>query len=166
MTFQDLTKIPLTGTTLSLAEVYRLAHYKTVCKLGYADIDRELSEKEIKSARKALDEAGVRHDIEIRTGHVAQEIVACAKSGKFDFIVMGGKGRGALADLLLGWREAGITGFRLRPGAIPHDLKAITRALVPELQRRGGFRTSYGSPTLRGLLGLPRPANRYAAARA
>jgi len=69
-----------------------------------------------------------------------------------------------LADLLLERREAGLSGFRLRPGALPHDLTAITRALVPELQRRGAFRTGYEATTLRGLLGLPRPANRYAAA--
>ncbi|MBY8876291.1 LLM class flavin-dependent oxidoreductase [Actinacidiphila acidipaludis] len=68
-----------------------------------------------------------------------------------------------LADLLAGWREAGISGFRLRPAAIPHDLEQITRRLVPELQRRGVFRTAYEAGTLRGLLGLPRPANRYAA---
>ncbi|MFF1799346.1 LLM class flavin-dependent oxidoreductase, partial [Kitasatospora sp. NPDC058263] len=43
----------------------------------------------------------------------------------------------ALADLLLDWRSAGLDGFRLRPAALPHDLEAITRALVPELQRRG-----------------------------
>ena len=72
-----------------------------------------------------------------------------------------------LADLLLDWREAGLAGFRLRPAALPHDLAQITGALVPELQRRGAFRTAYpggGSGTLRELLGLPRPANRYAAA--
>jgi alkanesulfonate monooxygenase SsuD/methylene tetrahydromethanopterin reductase-like flavin-dependent oxidoreductase (luciferase family) len=73
-----------------------------------------------------------------------------------------------LADLLLDWAQAGLAGFRLRPGALPHDLAQITDALVPELQRRGAFRTGYpgpdasGSGTLRGLLGLPRPANRYA----
>jgi alkanesulfonate monooxygenase SsuD/methylene tetrahydromethanopterin reductase-like flavin-dependent oxidoreductase (luciferase family) len=71
-----------------------------------------------------------------------------------------------LADLLLDWREAGLAGFRLRPAALPHDLAQITDALVPELQHRGAFRTAYpagrGSGTLRGLLGLPRPANRYA----
>jgi alkanesulfonate monooxygenase SsuD/methylene tetrahydromethanopterin reductase-like flavin-dependent oxidoreductase (luciferase family) len=71
-----------------------------------------------------------------------------------------------LADLLLDWAQAGLAGFRLRPGALPHDLVQITDALVPELQRRGAFRTGYpdasGSGTLRGLLGLPRPANRYA----
>ena len=71
-----------------------------------------------------------------------------------------------LADLLLSWREAGLSGFRLRPGTIPHDLQAITRDLVPELQRRGVFRQSYQADTLRGLLGLPRPANRYATATA
>ncbi|WP_410631463.1 LLM class flavin-dependent oxidoreductase [Amycolatopsis sp. cmx-4-83] len=68
-----------------------------------------------------------------------------------------------LADLLLDWQAAGLSGFRLRPGAVPHDLTAITRGLVPELRGRGAFRTGYEASTLRGLLGLARPANRYAA---
>ncbi|MFI0773195.1 LLM class flavin-dependent oxidoreductase [Streptomyces sp. NPDC021212] len=69
---------------------------------------------------------------------------------------------GQLADLLLEWQRAGLSGFRLRPGVIGHDLEAITRGLVPELQRRGAFRTAYEADTLRGLLGFARPANRYA----
>jgi alkanesulfonate monooxygenase SsuD/methylene tetrahydromethanopterin reductase-like flavin-dependent oxidoreductase (luciferase family) len=69
---------------------------------------------------------------------------------------------GQLAGLLIEWQQAGLSGFRLRPGVIPDDLEAITRELVPRLQRRGAFRTGYESGTLRGLLGLPRPANRYA----
>ncbi|MFD5627657.1 LLM class flavin-dependent oxidoreductase [Streptomyces sp. NPDC127072] len=68
-----------------------------------------------------------------------------------------------LADLLQELREAGLTGFRLRPAVAGHDLPAITRGLVPELQRRDAFRRSYEADTLRGLLGLARPANRYAA---
>jgi alkanesulfonate monooxygenase SsuD/methylene tetrahydromethanopterin reductase-like flavin-dependent oxidoreductase (luciferase family) len=67
-----------------------------------------------------------------------------------------------LANLLADWHRAGLTGFRLRPGAIPDDLEAITRQLVPELQVRGLFRRSYEESTLRDRLGLPRPANRYA----
>jgi nucleotide-binding universal stress UspA family protein len=67
-----------------------------------ADYLRELSEKELKPARKLLDAAGVKHNMVIRTGRVAQEIVACANEGKFDLIVMGAKGRSAIADLLLG----------------------------------------------------------------
>ncbi|GAB6903273.1 LLM class flavin-dependent oxidoreductase [Kineosporia succinea] len=67
-----------------------------------------------------------------------------------------------LADLLQEWD---LTGYRLRPAELPHDLTQITRGLVPELQRRGVFRTEYPSnPTLRGLLGLERPANRYTSA--
>jgi len=70
-----------------------------------------------------------------------------------------------LVDLLLDWREAGLTGFRLRPAALPHDLAQIASGVVPELQRRGAFRAGYpdsGWPaTLRGLLGRSRPANRY-----
>ncbi|OAH12297.1 LLM class flavin-dependent oxidoreductase [Streptomyces jeddahensis] len=71
---------------------------------------------------------------------------------------------GELADLIQELAAAGLTGFRLRPAVVGHDLPKITRGLVPELQRRGAFRTAYEADTLRGLLGLARPANRYAAA--
>jgi alkanesulfonate monooxygenase SsuD/methylene tetrahydromethanopterin reductase-like flavin-dependent oxidoreductase (luciferase family) len=66
-----------------------------------------------------------------------------------------------LADLLQDWQRAGLSGFRLRPAVIPHDLTRIIRCLVPELRERGMFRRSYEAATLRGLLGLPRPANRF-----
>jgi alkanesulfonate monooxygenase SsuD/methylene tetrahydromethanopterin reductase-like flavin-dependent oxidoreductase (luciferase family) len=67
-----------------------------------------------------------------------------------------------LADLLLEWQSAGITGFRLRPGAIPHDLSAITRDVVTELQARSAFRTHYEETTLRARLDLPRSPSIYA----
>jgi alkanesulfonate monooxygenase SsuD/methylene tetrahydromethanopterin reductase-like flavin-dependent oxidoreductase (luciferase family) len=67
-----------------------------------------------------------------------------------------------LADLLLARADAGLTGFRLRPAALPQDLDAIVDGLVPELQRRSAFRERYEADTLRGLLGLTRPTNRYA----
>ncbi|OBG80740.1 FMNH2-dependent monooxygenase [Mycobacterium sp. E802] len=68
---------------------------------------------------------------------------------------------GQLADLLEAWHTAEAAGFRLRPASLPHDLQQITDVLVPDLQRRGLFRQSYEASTLRGLLGLPRPTNRY-----
>jgi len=80
-----------------------------------------------------------------------------------DAVIYAGPAAG-LADLLQDWQAAGLSGFRLRPGALPHDLTQLTEQLVPELQRRGLFRTGYEAGTLRGLLGLNRPANRYAAA--
>jgi alkanesulfonate monooxygenase SsuD/methylene tetrahydromethanopterin reductase-like flavin-dependent oxidoreductase (luciferase family) len=69
-----------------------------------------------------------------------------------------------LADLLQEWQEAGLSGFRLRPAALPHDLIQITERLVPELRRRCLFRARYEAGTLRERLGLGRPANRYATA--
>ena len=65
----------------------------------------------------------------------------------------------ALADLL-----AERPGVRLLPAAIPHDLQAITRGLVPELQARGLFRRAHAAGTLRERLGLGlgRPRNRFA----
>jgi alkanesulfonate monooxygenase SsuD/methylene tetrahydromethanopterin reductase-like flavin-dependent oxidoreductase (luciferase family) len=85
--------------------------------------------------------------------------------GKYrsDALIYAGTAAG-LADLLQDGQAAGLSGYRLRPGALPHDLTQLTERLVPELQRRGLFRTGYEAGTLRGLLGLTRPANRYAAA--
>ncbi|WDM15185.1 LLM class flavin-dependent oxidoreductase [Streptomyces lavenduligriseus] len=67
-----------------------------------------------------------------------------------------------LAALLEELATGGLTGFRLRPAVTGHDLPRVTGDLVPELQRRRRFRTAYDATTLRGLLGLTRPANRYA----
>ena len=67
-----------------------------------AEYLRDFSEKELKSARKVLDAAGIKHNMEQRIGHVAQEIVTCAKKGKYDLIVLGAKGRGVIMDALIG----------------------------------------------------------------
>ena len=66
-----------------------------------------------------------------------------------------------LADLMQHLRPAGLDGFRLRPAGLPYDLRLICEELVPELQRRSLFRTTYEAATLRGRFGLGRPANRY-----
>jgi nucleotide-binding universal stress UspA family protein len=63
---------------------------------------RELSEADLKAARKLLDKAGVAHDMVIKVGHVAEQIVKTANAGKFDLVVMGSKGRSGFSDLLLG----------------------------------------------------------------
>ena len=60
-------------------------------------------------------------------------------------------------------RRGGLTGFRLRPGTISHDLEAITRASCLSCSAAGRS-ARLQAATLRGLLGLPRPANRYATA--
>lgn len=61
----------------------------------------------------------------------------------------------ALADVIEELSELGYDGVRLRPGVLGDDLPRIVEDLVPELQRRGLFRTAYEGSTLREHLGLP-----------
>jgi alkanesulfonate monooxygenase SsuD/methylene tetrahydromethanopterin reductase-like flavin-dependent oxidoreductase (luciferase family) len=67
-----------------------------------------------------------------------------------------------LVDLLAEWQTAGLDGFRLRPAALPVDLEAITRQVVPLARERGLLPGQPEGTTLRQRLGLTRPANRYA----
>jgi hypothetical protein len=48
------------------------------------------------------------------------------------------------------------------PAALPGGIRDFVDLVVPELQRRGLFRTEYEGRTLRENLGLPYPVNRHA----
>jgi nucleotide-binding universal stress UspA family protein len=90
-------------TLISVHDTVALRHAsRFVGKDAINDYLREISEQDLAAARKALDKAGVRHDMIIRTGHVANEIASAATRGKFDMIVLGSKGRSAIRDLLIG----------------------------------------------------------------
>lgn len=72
-----------------------------------------------------------------------------------------------LADWMQDWFSAGAAdGFNVMPGWLPGGLTDFVDLVVPELQRRGLFRTQYEGRTARENLGLARPASRYAHARA
>src|SRR5205085_11546671 len=71
-----------------------------------------------------------------------------------------------IADEMEHWfKDGAADGFNVMPAYTPGSLKDFVELVIPELQRRGLFRTDYEAPTLRGNLGLPRPANRHRAAR-
>ena len=94
---------PNAVTLISVHDDASLRHARSL--VGREAIDdylRELSEGELEPGHRLLDESGVKHDLVVRTGHVAQEIVAYATQGAFDLIVLGAKGRGAVSDLLIG----------------------------------------------------------------
>ncbi len=55
------------------------------------------------------------------------------------------------------FNERAADGFNLNHDFYPDGLDLIVDHLVPELQRRGLFRTEYQATTLRGNLGLPIP---------
>lgn len=69
-----------------------------------------------------------------------------------------------IADELEAWfTEGAADGFNVMPASYPSDLTTFVDLVVPELQRRGLFRTAYETGTLRDRLGLARPGNRFAA---
>jgi N-acetyl-S-(2-succino)cysteine monooxygenase len=71
-----------------------------------------------------------------------------------------------VADRMQEWMEAGAAdGFNVIVPYFPGGLNDFVDLVIPELQRRGLFRTEYESSTLRGNLDLPFPENRYTAAR-
>ena len=61
-----------------------------------------------------------------------------------------------VADLMEEWwcDKAG-DGFTVMAPVQPRGLRDVVDLVVPELQRRGLFRTEYEATTLRGHLGLP-----------
>jgi len=83
--------------------------------------------------------------------------------------IAGGRGHYSLigtptqiADELQAWFEQGAAdGFNVLVPHLPGGLEDFAVSVVPELQRRGLFRTEYQGTTLREHLGLARPANRF-----
>lgn len=70
-----------------------------------------------------------------------------------------------IADVMEHWFLNGAAdGFNVMPAWLPGSLADFVDLVIPELQRRGLFRTAYESGTLRGNLGLPVPRSRYGAA--
>ena len=70
-----------------------------------------------------------------------------------------------IADVMEEWFAAGAAdGFMMQFSTLPDALEDFVNHVVPELQRRGLFRTQYEGTTLREHLGLKRPANARAAA--
>ncbi len=67
-----------------------------------------------------------------------------------------------IADQLEDWFiNDGADGFNIMPPWLPGGLDEFVDLVIPELQRRGLFRTEYEGRTLRENLGLPRPVNQF-----
>ncbi len=67
-----------------------------------------------------------------------------------------------VADEMEDWFRSGAgDGFTIMAPVQPRGLRDFVDLVVPELQRRGLFRTEYTADTLRGHLELPIPASRW-----
>jgi FMN-dependent oxidoreductase (nitrilotriacetate monooxygenase family) len=65
-----------------------------------------------------------------------------------------------IADDLEAWFRSGAAdGFMIKTTHYPHPFEEFVDQVVPILMRRGLFRAEYEGRTLRGHLGLPRPAH-------
>jgi FMN-dependent oxidoreductase (nitrilotriacetate monooxygenase family) len=60
----------------------------------------------------------------------------------------------------------GADGYNIMPAVLPGSLTDFIELVLPELRRRGLFRTEYEGRTLRANLDLARPVNRYSAEKA
>ena len=68
-----------------------------------------------------------------------------------------------VADVMESWfKSSAADGFMLMFQAIPSGVEDFAELVIPELQRRGLFRTDYTGRTLRDHLGLKRPPSRHA----
>ncbi len=76
----------------------------------------------------------------------------------FGHLAMTGSGT-SIADRMQHWFETGAAdGFVLRLPYAPQGLQDFNELVLPELQRRGLFRTEYAGHTFRDNLGLARPS--------
>ncbi|MEE4088235.1 LLM class flavin-dependent oxidoreductase [Pseudomonas viridiflava] len=112
-----------------------------------------------------LTDSGQRSRQKLLTELAEREHLNLAQLGRR---IAGGRGHYSLigtpeqvADELQRWFEQGAAdGFNVLVPHLPGGLEDVARLLVPELQRRGLFRTEYEGTTLRENLGLQRPINR------
>jgi alkanesulfonate monooxygenase SsuD/methylene tetrahydromethanopterin reductase-like flavin-dependent oxidoreductase (luciferase family) len=72
-----------------------------------------------------------------------------------------------IADQIEDWFLNGAAdGFNLKPTFLPDTLEEFVDQVVPQLQKRGIFRTEYEGRTLRENLGFKRPPNQHAQGKA
>lgn len=90
-------------TLVSVHDDSALKHFKKyVPKDAISNYLRELSDKDLAPSRKLLDKAGVTHDMVIRFGDIADQILTEIQSSGCDIVVMGSKGRSTLKNVLVG----------------------------------------------------------------
>lgn len=97
-------------------------------------------------------------------GFTIRQLYQWVASARGHYTVIGTAGQ--IADTLQEWFEnEAADGFNILPPWLPTALDDFVDLVIPELQRRGLFRTAYEGTTLRENLGLPFPVNRHAAGR-
>jgi FMN-dependent oxidoreductase (nitrilotriacetate monooxygenase family) len=96
----------------------------------------------------------------VRQGHTVRELIRLYGERQTGNGVSGTPAE--VVDFMQEWFEGGAAdGFILMMPTLPGALQDFVELVVPELRRRGLFRTEYSGPTLRDHLGLSFPKGRY-----
>lgn len=136
------------GLLSGLAGDIDLSHYDLDAPFPIEDI-------KIKSSRqKMMLEIAAKHHFSIRQLY---EYIASAR-GHWTLI---GTPEQVVNQLQEWFENEAADGFNVLPPTTPAGLDDFVNFIVPELQRRGLFRTEYEGHTLRENLGLKRPVNQY-----
>ena len=97
-------------------------------------------------------------DLSARRGLTVRQLIERLAGGRGHRVFAGTASQ--VADQIQEWFEQGAAdGFNVMPPTLPGGLDDFVDLVVPELQRRGLFRTEYTGETLRDHYGLARPAN-------
>ena len=161
---------PVVGRTMAEAEDRRAAYDELPTMIDDLSLLSEGLNYDFSS--KDLDEPLTEDDLAAMTGiQGIRNAVLQAKGDEppttRDFVELSGRGRLAhpvvggpveLADHFEEWFEAGACdGFVIGGTHMPGAFEDFVELVVPELQRRGLFRTEYSAETLRGHLGIDVP---------
>lgn len=91
-----------------------------------------------------------------QNGYSLAEVAVRAKASRHHALVVGDVAE--VVDHMEHWFRSGAAdGFNLLPAIVPGTLEDIRDLIVPELQKRGLFRTEYEGTTLREVMGLAPP---------
>ena len=124
------------------------------------DIDSPLPD--LPSGGDVFSRAGVLMEAARRDGLTIRQLYQKIAGGRGHFQLIGSVQH--VADEMERWFTQGAAdGFNIIPPIFPTGVEQIVQHLIPELQRRGLFRTAYEGRTLRQKLGLPTPPSRHGA---
>ncbi|HEX8603199.1 MAG TPA: NtaA/DmoA family FMN-dependent monooxygenase, partial [Pseudoduganella sp.] len=95
-----------------------------------------------------------------REGFTVRQLYEYLAGARGHWVVVGTPQK--IADEMQKWFENGAAdGFNVMPPVLPQSLDEFVDLVIPELQKRGLFRTEYEGTTLRENLGLDKPQNRF-----
>jgi FMN-dependent oxidoreductase (nitrilotriacetate monooxygenase family) len=125
--------------------------------LAGLDLDGPFPELPEGHDKTAIHRAQVVSDLAKREGLNLRQVANLFADGRGHLEVFGTAAH--IVDVMEAWFDtAAADGFCVLPPVLPASLDDFVELVVPELRRRGLFRTQYESQTLRGHLGLRVPA--------